>query len=216
MDLGRVAASEVRALLVSADPLARGGLFQLLGGQPGITVTSQAQGDERLDERVKQDGVEVMVWDVGVEAAAVIERLRGWAGLELPTVALVSDEKAASDAFSAGARGLLLRTVDGQQLGAAVKAVALGLVVLDDAFAGSLPSVRAVSSKGPTPEPLTPRESQVLHQLARGMANKEIAAALDISEHTAKFHVNAVMQKLGVQNRTEAVVRAVRLGLLML
>jgi DNA-binding NarL/FixJ family response regulator len=203
-------------LLVSGDPLARGGLFQLLGSQPGISVTSQAQGDERLDALTRADDVDAVVWDVGVEPARNLERMRGWAGLQLPTVALVPDEKSASDAFSAGARGLLLRSVEGGKLGATVKAVTLGLVVLDDSFSGALPGVRALSVKGPTPEALTPRETQVLSELARGLSNKEIATALDISEHTAKFHVNAVMQKLGVQNRTEAVVRAVRLGLLML
>lgn len=210
MDLGLVAAAEVRTLLVSGDPLARGGLHQLLGNQPGILVTSQAHGDELLSA----DDVDAIVWDVGVDPARSLDKLRAW--MPLPTVALVSDEKTAADAFAAGARGLLLRSVEADRLGAAVKAVAFGLVVLDDAFSGALPGIRALSAKGPTPEALTPRETQVLHELARGLSNKEIASALEISEHTAKFHVNAVMQKLGVQNRTEAVVRAVRLGLLML
>jgi DNA-binding NarL/FixJ family response regulator len=65
-------------------------------------------------------------------------------------------------------------------------------------------------------ESLTDRELQVLSRLAEGLSNKQIAARLGISEHTAKFHVNAILGKLGVQSRTEAVVRAARLGLLML
>jgi DNA-binding NarL/FixJ family response regulator len=65
-------------------------------------------------------------------------------------------------------------------------------------------------------EPLTAREQEVLPLLAEGLSNKAIAAQLQISEHTAKFHVNAVLTKLGAQNRVEAVVRAARIGLLSL
>lgn len=65
-------------------------------------------------------------------------------------------------------------------------------------------------------EALTPRELQVLHLLAEGLSNKQIAKRLEISEHTAKFHLAAILSKLGVESRTEAAVRAVQLGLLLL
>jgi two-component system nitrate/nitrite response regulator NarL len=65
-------------------------------------------------------------------------------------------------------------------------------------------------------EPLTPRELEVLRLVAEGLPNKTIAARLDISEHTVKFHVNTILGKLGVASRTEAVVRATRLGLILL
>ncbi|MFL5318848.1 MAG: LuxR C-terminal-related transcriptional regulator [Myxococcaceae bacterium] len=213
MDLGLVSALELRTVLVSGDPLARGGLAQLLTSQPGISLTAQTGAEDDLSEL--RDGTDVLVWDTGVEPRHGIDRMKEWTGLQIPTVALLPDERSASDAHAAGARGLLLRTVEGARLAAAVRAVSLGLVVLDDAFSAALPGVRALAPAAGS-ETLTPREMQVLHKLAGGMSNKEIASALDISEHTAKFHVNAVMQKLGVQNRTEAVVRAVRSGLLTL
>lgn len=214
MDLGLATALELRTVLVSGDPLARGGLAQLLGSQPGVQLVAQVDADERLSEF--RERADVVVWDTGVDARTGVEQLKQWASLELPTVALLPDEKFAADAHAAGARGLLLRTVDRARLMAALRAVSLGLVVLDDAFSGSLPGVRALSANTAAAESLTPREQEVLQKLAAGMSNKEIANALDISEHTAKFHVNAVMQKLRVQNRTEAVVRAVRTGLLTL
>jgi DNA-binding NarL/FixJ family response regulator len=81
-----------------------------------------------------------------------------------------------------------------------------------------LPLLRPDSSPDlpPLPEPLTPREQEVLQLLAEGLPNKAIARQLEISDHTVKFHVNAIMGKLGAQSRTEAVVRATRLGLVLL
>ena len=77
-------------------------------------------------------------------------------------------------------------------------------------------AVLAPFRERPPFEPLTSREREVLTLMAEGMSNRSISDALSISEHTAKFHVNAVMAKLGVQKRTEAVTRAVRLGLIIL
>jgi DNA-binding CsgD family transcriptional regulator len=76
--------------------------------------------------------------------------------------------------------------------------------------------VRAPATVADSVDPLTPRESEVLQLMAEGLPNKLIADRLGISEHTAKFHVNAILTKLGAQGRTEAVVRAARLGLIIL
>jgi DNA-binding NarL/FixJ family response regulator len=97
-------------------------------------------------------------------------------------------------------------------LAAAIAAVARGLFVADPALVPARsprPSTRDV-------EDLTPREHEVLQQLAAGLSNKEIASRLAISEHTVKFHVNALLAKLDAESRTEAVVRGVRLGLVIL
>ena len=93
--------------------------------------------------------------------------------------------------------------------------MARGLTVFEPTLSPLRPTSRAAAS--PTsPEALTPREREVLALLAEGLSNKAIADRLAISEHTAKFHVNAVLAKLGVQRRTEAVVRAARMGLVTL
>jgi two-component system, NarL family, nitrate/nitrite response regulator NarL len=111
--------------------------------------------------------------------------------------------------------GVLSREIDGERLRAAVHAAASGLVVLDESTARGLAASRS-PPLAPLEDVLTARELEVLELVAEGLSNKLVAARLGISEHTAKFHVNAILAKLGVQTRTEAVVRAARLGLVSL
>src|SRR5262249_58563746 len=120
-----------------------------------------------------------------------------------------------SELLAAGARGVLLRDSDGRRLSAALFAIVQHIAVLEDALA--VPTLR-IPRPGEDLQvaPLTPRESEVLQLLAQGLSNKEIAQRLNVSEHTAKFHVNAILGKLGAQSRTEAVVRAARLGLILI
>lgn len=149
--------------------------------------------------RVVEDAPEVVLWE---------ERTG-----ELPqghVVALVPDEDGAARALSLGARGALLRHATSKKLAAALVAGARGLVVLDE----GLPFVKR--DKPIASDTLTPRELEVLQLLALGLANKEIAARLLVSEHTAKFHVNAILSKLNAASRTEAVVRAAKAGLIVL
>jgi DNA-binding CsgD family transcriptional regulator len=118
--------------------------------------------------------------------------------------------------------GALLRDATPDEIVPAITAVASGLITLDrrlasDLFAASQ-RVAAPAAERPTTadEPLTARELEVLQLMAQGLPNKTIAARLRISEHTAKFHVSAIMMKLGAASRTEAVTRGARLGLLIL
>ncbi len=115
----------------------------------------------------------------------------------------------------------LLRDATTEEIVAAMRAVGGGLVTLDRRLAhGALTAIQRVTA--PTElaagagEPLTPRERDVLQLMAEGLPNKLIAARLSISEHTAKFHVSAIMTKLGAASRTEAVTIGARRGLLIL
>jgi DNA-binding NarL/FixJ family response regulator len=121
----------------------------------------------------------------------------------------------ASDAYTAGARGLLLRETLSATLGAAVRAIIRGLIVSDSELSEGIPAFKA-EERPFLLEELTPRELDVLSLLAEGLTNKAIAQRLRISEYTVKFHVNTIFRKLGAQSRTEAVVRAARLGLITL
>jgi DNA-binding NarL/FixJ family response regulator len=132
----------------------------------------------------------------------------------LPVLALASDASAAADALAAGARAVLPREVPKARLVAALRAAVEGLLVADASWSGALLRQRRV--REPASEPLTPRELEVLQLLSDGLSNKAIADRLGISEHTAKFHVNAILGKLGAQGRTDAVVRGARLGLVVL
>ena len=195
-------------LVVSHDPLARGGLAALVAARPELWLAGDAS-PETAAARAEAAAPAAVLWDVGTGSGA--------AGVEavadlVPVVALVASERQAAEAVRAGARGVLGRGAAPNTVAAALSAVALGLTVLDGAVAGGI--VRAPEA-APV-EPLTPREREVLALLAEGLGNKAIAARLGISDHTAKFHVNAILGKLGVESRAEAIVRAARMGLVVL
>jgi two-component system nitrate/nitrite response regulator NarL len=209
----------LRVLVVASDPLARAGLAALLEGRPECTVVGQVSADANLADELAIYRPDVVVWDLGWDPAPILsadeDRLAEGPEAPIPVVALLPDDQSATDAWTAGARGLLLRDVAAEELVAALQAVASGLIVLDPAMTSAVLAVRE-----PLPEllveELTPRELEVLQLLAEGLSNKAIGRRLEISEHTVKFHVNAILGKLGAQSRTEAVVRATRLGLIIL
>jgi len=186
----------------------RSALLALLGREPDFVIAGQASTlDDELGALVS---AEVLVWDVGSSVAAAPDRELL---LRTPAVALVSDEESALRLLRAGVLGVLLRGARSERLLAAIRTVASGLSVFDPALLRSLLSTRAASRDALL---LTPREAEVLSLMAEGLSNKLIADRLKISEHTAKFHVNAILNKLDAETRTEAVVSAARRGLLML
>jgi DNA-binding NarL/FixJ family response regulator len=132
----------------------------------------------------------------------------------IPIVVLVADESAAAEAVNSGAEGVVLRTAEGSSLLAALVAVRHGLRVIDPVLARPSVAVRTLQPDGI--DRLTTRELEVLDLVADGLSNKRVAARLEISEHTAKFHVNSILAKLGASSRTEAVVIAARRGFLIL
>ncbi len=201
-------AEPLRVLVVAADPLVRSGLALMLAAQSGRLDVQQA-GVPAVSA-LAQSRPDVVVWDAGGQPFGEIESYADGA----PVLALVADEAHAAEAIAAGASGALARDGSGESIAAAVAALGAGLAVLDRAYLADLAGARAVPEVEPLREPLTPREREVLGLLAEGLSNKEVAARLSISEHTAKFHVNAVLAKLGVQRRLEAVVRAARLGMI--
>lgn len=198
----------IAVLVVSPDPLARSGLAALVAAQPALVLAGEA-GPREVARVVETRAPQVVLWDVGEPPAVA----GPWAGLSAPVVALAADRRQAGEALRAGARAVVARGVDPEHLVRAVAAAAAGLWVLDPELAGAF--VRPPDD-GAGAEPLTPREREVLALLAEGIGNKAIAARLGISEHTAKFHVNAILAKLGVDSRAEAIVRAARLGLVVL
>jgi two-component system nitrate/nitrite response regulator NarL len=155
--------------------------------------------------------VDVVLWDLGREAPARVDALADPRGDGPPVIALAPDDAQAATALAAGIRGYLSRDIDARRLTAALSAAASGLVVLDPEIVSHPLPARASPQMI---EDLTPREIEVLQLLAEGMANKAIATRLGISEHTAKFHVNAILGKLGARSRTEAVITAARHGLI--
>ncbi len=215
---------DLRVLVIASNPLARAGLSALLADQPGLNIVGQVDHD--LPDTLDIYRPDVLVWDMGWEPLANLEKLHDLRDAHKPIVALLANVTNAIEStaalLSAGVRGLLLQNSNGAVLAAALNAVTRGMTVIGSAIADSalidtirLSTVRGASD-GSTPDALTPRELEVINLIAEGLPNKTIAGKLRISEHTVKFHVNAILTKLGAQSRTEAVVRATRLGYITL
>ncbi|ABC80632.1 helix-turn-helix transcriptional regulator [Anaeromyxobacter dehalogenans] len=208
----------LRVLVVSADPLARAGLAALLGARPELRLAGEAEPARAQAVAREADAA---LWDLGAPPAPPTPRgAADGGGAEalavlaagLPAVALVAGEAQAGEALRAGARAVLHRGAGAEAIAAALRAAVAGLTALDPELAAALLRAPAAEAGGP----LTPREREVLALVAEGLGNKGIAARLGISEHTAKFHVNAILGKLGAGSRAEAIVRAARLGLVVL
>ena len=204
-------AGETRVLIVGEDSLARGGLAVLLAGAEGLQIVGQTAPGLQTTAALAALPPDVVLWDLGLSPQGVPEGI----GSLPAVVVLVADEETAAEALAAGARGILPREAGPDRIAAALRAVSRGLVVLDDDFAAALLRPRSPAASALV-EPLTARELEVLQLLSEGLSNKEIGSRLGISESTAKFHVNAIAGKLGANGRTDAVVRAARLGLFVL
>jgi DNA-binding NarL/FixJ family response regulator len=140
------------------------------------------------------------------------ETVAEWTGQMAPVVALVPDLAEAGTLLRAGVRAVLPHEADGRELSAAVEAAAAGLVAVHAGAANAL----AVPARAPLDGvSLTPREVEVLRLLADGEGNKQIAYRLGITEHTVKFHVASILNKLDAGSRTEAVAIGIRRGLVM-
>jgi len=204
--------SDIRLLIVADDPLARAGLATAMAELSGVQVVGQTAGDEGLFSMLPVYRPDVILWDLGWEALELPELL---GDTPTPVLALLPGEELAADVWAAGVEGLLDRNSRSAAIGAALAAIAQGLRVLEPDFAAALNAPERPTTLPPEGA-LTPREQQVLQLLAEGLTNKAIAQELQVSDHTVKFHVNAIMSKLDAQSRTEAVVKATRLGLLLL
>jgi two-component system, NarL family, nitrate/nitrite response regulator NarL len=196
----------LRVLLVADDPLARAGLAARLAGRSDVAVAGEADPAFAAAEASALAPAAV-VWDLGAGSG-------GGPGAHgtSPLVALAADDAGAAEALRAGARAVLFRGAPADAIAAAIVAAARGLAVLDARLADGwvrTPEERPAGG-------LTARETEVLGLVAEGLSNKAVAARLGISEHTAKFHVNAILAKLGAESRAAAIVKAARLGLVAL
>jgi DNA-binding NarL/FixJ family response regulator len=193
---------------VAEDAIARAGL-RALAERSGLSVAGDVAPSDLQPSDV--EAADAIAWDAGT--SGTFDSLRN-AAASVPVLALPWSPEQAREALGAGARGVLSRERLDEQLLPAVQAALLGLLVVDESFGEAL--VRPLPAADALVEPLTPRETEVLQLLAEGLTNRRLGERLGISEHTAKFHVNAILGKLGVRTRGEAIAHAARLGLLLL
>lgn len=210
----------IRILLADDHLVVRAGLVALLGTQPDFEVVGEAGDGEEALRLVGQTSPDVLLLDLEMprlDGVAVIEQLRAQGAAVRVIVFTVFDtDERILTAIRAGAQGYLLKGAPREELFNAIRVVHGGGSLLQPLVASKLMrSIRQQGEgEGTAVEPLTPREAEVLDQLARGLQNKEIAAALGISERTVKFHLSGIMGKLGAGNRTEAVRLALQHGLI--
>lgn len=203
---------ELRILIAGDNPLARAGLGAMLEGYQDCHLVGQVAGDETLLDQLDVLAPDILVWDIGWEPD--IQHLASLSETEYPIVALVPDAEQAGRIWSTGIQGILLRSVTSDRLMQVLRSIAMDLIVIEPALLDTLslssPDLSVLDV------PLTPREIEVLQLMAEGLSNKGIGFQLGISDHTVKFHVNSIMTKLEAQSRTEAAVKATRLGLIMI
>jgi DNA-binding NarL/FixJ family response regulator len=203
----------ISVLIVDDHPVVRRGLRVLLEVQDGIEVVGEA-GDGATALALAAEHVpDVILLDLklpGMDGIAVLGELRSRESAARVLVLTSATEPAsASLAVRSGAAGVLYKDVDPDALVRAIRSVHDGHFLLAPEAAGSLRSA-AAWGPGARLDALTSREREVLAELAKGRSNREIARALGVAEKTVKAHVSSVLAKLGVQDRTQAALLAVR------
>jgi DNA-binding NarL/FixJ family response regulator len=195
----------ISVLIVDDHPVVREGLRALLEAQDDMTVAGEAGDGPAAVSLAASLRPDIVLLDLklpGPDGIAVLPQLRV-AGPRVLVLTSATEPAAASRAVRAGATGVVYKDIDPAALVRAIRSVHDGNVLLAPEAAGSL-------VRGSRADTLTAREREVLAGIADGRSNKEIARSLRVSEKTVKAHVSAVLAKLGVQDRTQAAVYAVR------
>jgi len=212
----------IRVCIVEDQTIVRQGLRSLLGLTPDIVVGCEAtDGVEALEviEREKPDVVLLDLRMPRLDGVGVLQQLRE-RGTTRPTLILTTfdDDSKLFDAVRAGAKGWLLKDVSLERLTGAIRTLAGGGTCIEPAITERI--VRALEKSDMTfdaaelPEPLTDRERTILRLIAGGYSNKEISELLAITDGTVKNHISNLLSKLGVRDRTRAVLKAIDMGVI--
>ncbi len=211
----------IRLLLIDDQTLVRQGIRGLLELSDRVEVVAEGSDGDQAVELAHAHLPDVILMDMRmprVDGAAATRALAD-AGLAVPVIILTTfdDHDQVLAGIRAGARGYLLKDVSLESLIEAIESVAAGKTMIQPGITESL--LRGLTGRTDTaavslPERLTPRETEILRLMAGGYSNREIAAALSRSEGTIKNQVSSILGKLGVRDRTRAVLKAIEMGLL--
>lgn len=200
----------IRVAIVDDHAVVRGGLKQLLSSEDDIEVVGTAGGGDEAYELVRSAAPDVVLMDLsmpGVDGIEATRRIvRDSPDVHVVVLTSFEDKRRILDALEAGAVGYLLKDADPTEIAVAVRAAVAGGSPLDPKAARVLLEAARRDSR-PTAN-LTPREREVLELVAEGLANKNIARRLGISERTVKSHLTSVFQAIGVVDRTQAALWA--------
>lgn len=202
---------ELRILLADDHFMMRLGLASLIGKEPDLRVVGEASSGAEAVAQCELHRPDVVLMDIrmpdmnGIEATGRILKQRP----EIKVIMLTTYEgdEDVFQALKAGAKAYFLKTVTGAELVKGIRAVHAGNYCLP-------PDIAAKLAQRFSLPVLTPRETEILERLATGRSNKEIAALLNLAENTVKNHVHLILEKLGVQDRTQAVTKAIERGIL--
>jgi len=225
----------IRVLLVDDQTLVRQGIRLLLEIEPDIQVIGQAANGREALQQVEALRPDVVLMDVRMPEMDGVAATRQLSA-RFPEIGVIilttfEDDEIVFEGLKAGARGYLLKDISSEEMAEAVRKVAAGGALIQPSItrkvlaefsrlafasdgAAQAASTSAAAAGKSLPEPLTEREQEVLHALARGLSNREIAEQLVITEGTVKNHVSNLIAKLEVRDRTQAVLKAQDLGLI--
>jgi DNA-binding NarL/FixJ family response regulator len=210
----------IRVVLVDDQTLVRRGVRALLELAGDIAIVGEAEDGVAGAAMIRRERPDVVLLDVRMPKAGGLDLLRDLrASGELPPTILLTtfdDDDALLEGVKAGARGYLLKDVSLEQLTGAIRAVAAGETlirpVVTERVLRGLEHVRRDFDALDPPDPLTKREVEILRLMAGGYSNREIADALGTAEGTIKNHASSILSKLGVRDRTRAVLKALERG----
>ena len=210
----------IRVCLVEDQTIVRQGLRTLLGLNKDIAVVAEASDGEEAVQAIESEKPDVVLLDLRMpklDGLGVLQRLRE-RGTSRPTLILTTfdDDTMLFEAVRAGAKGWLLKDVSLERLTDAIRTVAGGGTciepVITERIMRALERSNVAFESAELPEPLTDREKTILRLLAGGYSNREISQLLNISDGTVKNHISSVLAKLGVRDRTRAVLKAIDNG----
>ena len=202
----------IRVLIVDDHAVVRGGLSDFLLAYDDLELCGEAASGDAAILLCDREGPDVVLMDLvmeGMDGAEATAAIRA-AHPKIQVIALTSfrEEDLVQKAIRAGAIGYLLKNVSAEELAEAIRDAYRGRPTLAPEAAQAL--MHAATHKESSTEELTPRQSEVLKLMVKGMRNPEIAETLSVSEATVKHHVRAILEKLGASNRSEAVAIAIR------
>jgi DNA-binding NarL/FixJ family response regulator len=212
----------IRVCLVEDQTIVRQGLRSLLALEPDIVVAAEASDGEEAIEIIEREKPDVVLLDLRMpklDGVGVLRKLRE-RETQPPTLVLTTfdDDAMLFEAVRAGAKGWMLKDVSLERLTSAIRTVAAGGTciepVITERIMRALERSDVAFESANLPEPLTDREKTVLRLLAGGYSNREISELLAITDGTVKNHISNLLSKLGVRDRTRAVLKAIDHGLI--
>jgi DNA-binding NarL/FixJ family response regulator len=213
-------AAKIKVVLADDHAVVRKGIREFLEEPGDIIVVTEASTGEQALAAIREHQPDVAILDIQMAGGTGLEVTRAVRSERLPVGVLIltayDDDPFVMTALQAGANGYVLKTAEPEEIVAAVRAVYHGESALDPAILGKVMSQLADSSPSVPVEALSAREIEVLRLVGQGLTNRAIGIELDISNRTVQGHLANIFSKLAVENRTEAVTRALQLGLISL